>query len=467
MLDNTDMNNEEQKEKSNGKLRGKLSTPIAIVAVIIALLVIGGGTLIYGAVSSSNGGNGNLLSQLWDSLFGDGDNLTASGHGGTDSLSGMSSDELANMIQAYTMEYLGAPPASEKVKQLTRDELMAYGDVLGTYYTNKNVDPNMTLAGLEGDILNQFSDEQIKNMDQTLLQQLIDASIAMALGDIPDYASIIDELRTKYDNELNELRNLFESLESSYTELKQFTENNTMSVTDAKVIEVTINELKQTLTQVENQLQQFEQFETTINQQVEELNMHFTDEITNLQSLINETNNSMNEMYVSFQQDLQTLEQLFGDNLTEVYNILENNITNLTNQMNQQDQQLQQNIWNEQQAREKDVADLNQLLEETAGDLMNQLQETANRLDAADAELQNNIDITNTRLTNEVNNLYQYIEETVNTAIDKLTGDLNDLKEYTNQHVENLYQTIYDQYHWSTDSDGQTVLTVITPEPSN
>jgi len=477
-------------KKEKKKAKGRLIKPAVITLCV--LLIIGasvGGT--YYAVRGVAGKNGK------------------------DGISGEEQYTVrTETVREYVTEYLSSPDGSAQIKQLTQDDVKSFADSISDYFSTQGVQTNTDLSTIEKEILEKLGDSLIEKLDWDEIERLIDLSVVAHLKDLQldggdpstDYSALIAELRSKYDAKISELSSMIESLQGNYEDLRTYVTNTTVSVTDVKVLEQTIAELKTAL----EQLTQTSTSLTTITNKFEEdfhiLDARVTENYNNLLQQLGDTNIQISEMQQNFTEAINILEEKFGQQLTDTYNLLDQYITNQALLSEQRDLTLQQNL--EQTATDirnelqTNVDQLTSYINQENTDIRNELEQTATDIRN---ELQTNVDTLNARLTEEVLNL----NTKINTEVTNLNTKLQELKTYVEGYVNSEIQRLSDElaeerrqrteadtteknertaadntekterinednaaydrmvsrYQWSKDASGQDKLTVVTPTP--
>lgn len=382
-------------------------------------------------------------------------------------------------VREYVTEYLTSPDGTEQIKQLTRDDINAYADTITGYFSANNVQPSSDLTTIENELLEKLSEQLIEKLDMSEIERMIDVAIAAYIKDLQiggvdtstDYSALIAELRAKYDSQIEELTSMINDLQSNYNDISTYVQNTTVSVSDVKVLEETISQLKTALEQLNQESNSLTQVTQIFEQDLNILDQKVIENYNTLTEQLAQTNVSIEELHQSFTEDIDTLTQVFGQELTNVYDSLDQYITNQAQLSEMRDMELQQNL--EMTANEirnelnNNVEILNEKLEQTANDIRVELN---NNVDILNARISEEVLNLNTRVTNEVNDinnrlqdLRDYVDGYVSSEIDRLTQELN-AERIERQNADNeMYDKLANQYQWSKDAYGQDKLTVTTP----
>lgn len=428
-----DRENKEQKKKH--RKHSPIQTAIAVVCVILCLSAVVGGSYLAFGRDGKDGKNGEVTDDMYTVK--------------------------TETVREYVTEYLSSPDGSQQIKQLTRDDIDAYSDTLAEYFAANNVTPTTDLSTIEKELLERLSDELIEKLDMKEIERLIDISVAAHLKDLQiggvdtqtDYSAIISELRAKYDAEIEELTSMIEQMQGNFDDIKQYVTNTTVSVADVKVLEETINQLKTALEQLKNESNSLTEITNIFEQDLDILDKKVVENYNELTEQLAQTNIAIEEMHQQFTEDIENLTEIFGQQLTEAYDQLDQYITENAYLSEQRDLQLQQN------------------LEVTANDIRNELH---NNVDMLNTRLTKEVYDLNQRITNEVNDLNtrltdlkNYVDGYVSSEINRLTGELNKERQDRIDADEALRDEIANRYEWSKDAYGQDKLTVTTPPKRN
>lgn len=417
-------------------------------------------------------------------------------------------------VREYVTEYLSSPDGSAQIKQLTQDDVKAFTDTISEYFNTQGVQTNTDLSTIEKELLEKLGSDLVEKLDWDEIERLIDLSVVAHLKDLQlggtdsatDYSALIAELRAKYDAKISELTSMIESLQGNYEDLRSYVTNTTVSVTDVKALEETVNQLKTTLEQLSQQSTSLTNITNKFEQDFSILDARVTENYNNLLQQLEQTNTDITEMSAHFSEAINILEEKFGQQLTDTYTLLDQYIQNQALLSEQRDLTLQQNleqtatdIRNELQLNvdqltsyiDQNSQDIRNELEQTATDIRNELQLNVDTLNAKLSEevlnLNNRISTEVTNINQRIQELKEYVEGYVNTEIQRLSDELEaerqariaaDDSETANRTaadntertervdaINDQYDKMVNQYQWSKDASGQDKLTITTPAP--
>lgn len=260
----------------------------------------------------------------------------------------------------------------------------------------------------------------------------------------------------------NEKEILADSLGISLDELKQMIEELSKGNT------ITLMELLNNMTDEEKEklsellgisLDELYAYIDAINASIDGLNS----DVDDINKRLDNMESNMNDNYESTIDDMNT----------NVEN-LNQEITNLTNKYEKLEQSFNTDVKNLQELIKKTQTDLTNLIDGNTDDIES-LRES---LITTKNSLVKLIEETNGETTEYINNLVEQLNETINFLENKTAEDLenqknelmeilNNTRDVLNQTINNNFQELTDmiknQYEWSVDEDGTTVLTITTP----
>lgn len=352
--------------------------------------------------------------------------------------------------------------------------------------------------GISQSQLDQISNSIVQQLEGTVTAgeaTLSDADIEMIANSVAiiikqDLAELLTDYVTQ--SELNEILN---SMESDVTALSEQINNLTSKFTELSNSVTNITEIvNQPDTETINQISQCSTEITNINSQITELNSTLETYQYNMEQMVKQLGDEFNvqlevqqtqviELQVLLSDLTNTVEEL-NQYTSERFDLLEQELNTSIDQTNQL---LQESVIELQSYIDGNTTSINNLcvkLDETAESLTNYINlcdknQTENlernvtlinqTIDALDEQIHNELDENVTLINQTIDALTATVEQNevnrdramaqMNTD---LTNNINDVNTSLTEYIQDVESQL-PHYTWGTDAQGQTMVTVTTP----